>query len=313
MLPNLIIPGAQKSGTTYLAQLLSQHPDIYLPTVKEPAHFLARHAKPLVKQNGTPQRLAYQDRKEYLGLYSGAQGEKYRLDASTGYFALPDVAQVIRNEIGDAKIICVVRQPVDRAYSAYVYHRQLEDTESDTFEEALAEQAKLAANEDVTIPQPYMGTGRYSEHIAAWKECFGDANVHVVFFDDLRESPQATCEAIFRFLDIESMEINPQVERNASHEPLTSWRKFILRASRGGVKAFTPISFILRAVLPPATRNRIRIAIKRNLRPPPGSNRPSKLSSEEHARYTREFHTEIDKLASMTGRTLDHWKAPQEN
>lgn len=312
MLPNLIIPGAQKSGTTYLAYLLGQHPEIYLPEVKEPSHYLARHEKPVVWPNGRELGFAYRDRDEYRSLYAAAKDQTYRVDASTGYLAMPDVAERIRDEVGSAKIICVVRQPVDRAYSAYVYYRQLHETESETFDEALAEMDALIKNPDVTVAQPYFGTGHYAQHIRMWQGFFGEENVHIVFFDDLRKDPQGVCDKVFAFLGLEPMNLDAEVEQNSSHAPLRGWRKFLLRASRGQYAALAPLTFALRTVMPSNLRNRVRLAFKRNLRPPPGSNRPEKLSPEDRARFTAQLETQIDDLAALTGRSLDDWKITGE-
>ena len=309
MLPNLIMPGAQKSGTTFLAALIAQHPEIFLPSVKEPAHFLTAIDKPLAKPNGKPQRLAYAKSDTYRALYADGAQSKYRLDASTGYFAVPGVARAIRQEIGEAKIICVVRQPVDRAYSAYVYHRQLEDTSCASFEDALDEERSINERGEVVIPQPYFGTGEYARNISVWQSEFGFENVLVLFFEDLLADPQRACSTVFDFLDLEPFTVDPVVEKNASHEPLTSWRRLVLMASRGDLPVLAPVSFVMRTLIPPAKRNDLRLAIKRNLRPSPGSKRPPKLGAEQRAKYTRRFHDDIDQLARMTGKDLSHWKA----
>ena len=309
-LPNLIIPGAQKSGTTYLAELLGQHPDIFLPAVKEPAYFASQGDKPLGDRDGFKrQRFAYASRETYETLFEDAGDARYRVDASTDYFALEGCAELIREECGAAKIICILRQPVDRAYSAFAYHRQLGGTRAETFDEALEEEAQVMARGDVTLPQPYLGTGHYAEHVSKWQAIFGEDAVKIVLFDDLRADPKDLCDDIFQFLGLAPFEVGLEVNRNPSYGAPVGWRRHVFKAMRGEYAIFAPMAALVRALVPPALRVNLRSRMNARLAAASPSAKPQKLSSERHAELTRSFHPQIERLSAMIGRDLSHWKA----
>lgn len=137
--PNFFIVGAAKSGTTSLYHYLKQHPEIYMSPVKEPKYFLASINK--FPHNG-PGDIEV-DKKiirtwdEYLKLFSNASVEKCIGEASCGYLYYCElVAPSIKRISPEAKIIIVLRNPVERAFSAYCYLFR-EGRETLSFEEAL--------------------------------------------------------------------------------------------------------------------------------------------------------------------------------
>lgn len=108
--PNLFIPGAAKSGSSSLHEYLKFHPDIFMSDIKEPHYF--SH-----KEN------YYNRKSEYYGLFENTRSYKYRGESSTGYMVFPGVIDRIKNDIGDAKFIFVLRNPIDRCFSHYHWVR----------------------------------------------------------------------------------------------------------------------------------------------------------------------------------------------
>ncbi len=129
---NLFLIGAMRAGTTSLVELLSRHPDIYVPPIKEPNYFTEDLPKELYSppknfsidhyfEKDFPKKrlhIAHIQRKEhYEKLYSGARNEKYLLDASTAYLYAPGVAKRIYEYNPEAKIIVLLRDPWERMLS----------------------------------------------------------------------------------------------------------------------------------------------------------------------------------------------------
>ncbi|MFW6009458.1 MAG: sulfotransferase domain-containing protein [archaeon] len=125
LLPNFICPGAQKAATTSLYNILKLHPDVFLPDIKEPQFF----AVDKKYKNG----LEWYEKK----YYSNVSEEKIIGDISTGYMAIEHSAERIANDLGtNIKIIFLLRNPVDRAYSHYWMEKN-KYFEVESFERAL--------------------------------------------------------------------------------------------------------------------------------------------------------------------------------
>ena len=113
VLPNFLIIGAGKSGTTSLFRYLAQHPEVYMSPAKEPSYF---------KQPGGLQgreRKHVRTLEEYTACFEGATDEKAIGEATPAYLTSADAARQIRETIPDARLIAILRQPADRAFSAY--------------------------------------------------------------------------------------------------------------------------------------------------------------------------------------------------
>lgn len=305
-LPNLIMPGVQKSGTTYLAALLAQHPEIFVPHIKEPAHFLAATFPEVRMHNGEVRRYAYGKRDAYEALYDTAESATWRLDASTGYFAQPKVAETIRATCGPGKVICMLRHPAERAHSAFVYNRQLGIETAPTLEAAVA--AETALRKDAVVSTPYLETGRYADHIAVWDALYGAENVLVLLFEDMRADAEAVARQVFEFLDLVPVPLDMDVEQNVSHRPATGWRGKVQKAINGATRD-TRLFGGVRRMIPPATRHALRNGVLKVLRPKPGTQRPDPLMPEDRAWLMEIFEDDIAALSQRLNRDLSQWQA----
>src|SRR5919108_5774969 len=107
--PNLFIVGAAKAGTTSLYHYLAQHPDVYMAPMKEP-HFFSQ-IRPDPKLEAFFPHV--DNEAKYLALFAAAGDEKVRGEASTSYLWHPDVADAIRSKRPDAKIVAMLRDPLE--------------------------------------------------------------------------------------------------------------------------------------------------------------------------------------------------------
>lgn len=306
-LPNLIMPGAQKSGTTYLAALLAQHPEIFVPEVKEPAHYLALLHSPVLRRNGIARDYAYADRDAYKRLFSEAGTASWRIDASTGYFVFDDIARTIAVDSPETRVICVLRQPSDRAWSAFVYHRQLGQDASNCFDAALDNEQALAATG--TISQPLVETGHYARHIAGWREALGESNVLVIIFEEMRLDLQGQLDRITDWLGIARFRPDTESEKNVSHRPLTGWRGKIMSSIFGG--RLGGLRMFLKAILPAGWRQSFRTRTRKLLRPKPGLDRVEQIAPDLRARLDAQYSDDISALEAMLGREITVWRRDQ--
>ena len=196
-LPNLVIAGVVKGGTTSVFTYLSRHPRVSVSSVKEGLYFLKY-------RYGAPVR-PWED---YVALFREWRGERYLLEATPGYFdGGLAVAAGIRNELGpETKVILILRNPTDRLFSFYKYKKsELELSGDITVEEyiSLCRSMPLAQKErrenDV-----YWGLdgGLYARYLPGWIEIFG-SSLKVMFFESLQEDRRGFMSEICDWLGLD--------------------------------------------------------------------------------------------------------------
>ena len=204
---NLFIVGAAKSGTTSLYHYLKQHPDIYLPLVKEPNFFSnvestnpAAYLKP--RKNKFYHNKVINDRLVYYNLYKGAQSSKILADASPSYLWDPNAAQKIHKHHSYAKIIILLRNPVERAFSHYLM---------DVKEGIQAEREFIEAIEKDNLTRPkvwgkahlYLELGLYHDQVKRYLELFGEKKVKVILYQEFISNTRQVLEQICEFLHVD--------------------------------------------------------------------------------------------------------------
>jgi hypothetical protein len=196
-LPNLVVIGVSKAGTTSLFEYLGTHPDIGLSDVKEVRYFTPlRHGDPLPP-------LA-----EYAQHFRHCAHERYAVEATPGYFyGGRPVARALRETCGSARAVLSLRQPVDRCWSWFRFVKsRMRIPQELGFEEYLDRCEELnRLGVDGTIEnQAYwgLGGGCYSEWLDAWLDELGD-DLYTVFFDDIARDPGAVMEGLFDWLGLD--------------------------------------------------------------------------------------------------------------
>jgi hypothetical protein len=180
-LPNFLIVGAPKCGTTSLYAYLQQHPDVYMSLLKEPRYFPCFGV--------LPGERVVRDRAEYKQLFDGVKTERAIGEASPHYLHAPEAAARIAAELPDAKIIVSLRNPADRAYSSYL-GRVWRGVEKRPVEDAL---------------QPgnyFFDASLYSDALARYFAMFDRSRVKVLLFDDFARDTAAAVRDLCAFLDI---------------------------------------------------------------------------------------------------------------
>ena len=197
ILPNFLIIGAARSGTTTLYTCMQEHPDIFMPGNKRPEpHFF-------LKEEEYKKGLDYYSEK-YFSLWNG---EKARGEASTSYLYQSHVARRIHKHLPGVRLIAILRNPVDRAYSNYwiTVQNGLDDV---SFEEAVGregERINAPKSEFWRTVQPhaYLDRGYYFKQLKYYLEYFKREQLLILLFDDLRQSPDRVVREVFRFLEVD--------------------------------------------------------------------------------------------------------------
>lgn len=260
--PNFLIVGAARSGTTALHEHLARHPDIFMPMQKEPSFFCFYGKNP----EYTDSRNKYiQSPGEYLKLFEG-HDETIIGESSTPYLYFYDDS--IRNmqslvaDSGKIKILIILRNPAERAYSQYMHNRR-DLREPLTFEEALAAEEQRK-RENRHFDFYYTDKGFYYKQVKAYLENF--EHVKIMFFDDLEQQPNRFIKQVLEFLELDSDVLPEEIQqRNQSGEMKVKWFKRML-SNRSN-----PLLNGLRKLMSRDTKKKLRmraknILLKHNLR-----------------------------------------------
>ena len=292
--PTFLIIGAQKCGTDALYHALGQHPDIGMSRNKEPFFFLMDGRLPDYRMPGPryTNRLVY-DWDAYQQLFVDAEGKRAIGEASAIYLSsyFPEkTAARIRDRIPDAKLIALVRQPAERAYSAYTFYRARDFETLPSFAEALAaEPARIQAND--TPDFRHRMNGFYFANLKPYYDLFPREQIRIYLFEEWNADPAGTLRSIFRFLDVdENAPIS--VERRNVTLRYRSQRLHRLLARPG------PFGKRLHRFLPAGLRS--RLDRWNRMQPPP---MPPELWQE----LTEGYREDILNLQNLIGRDLSHW------
>jgi hypothetical protein len=200
-LPEFVVAGVARSGTTSAFHYLSQHPDLFVPRVKEPK-YLSRSA--YISSAGGPGDSyvfgsVIKSEAKYRALY--AHNTKLAGDFSSDYFyhcthSIPEIKRVL----GDPKIIIFLRNPVDRAFSAYM-NLVRDQRESLSFRAALAAEGQREA-EAWDWMWLFTSGSMYAERVELFKKEF--SSVNVVIYEEFIERPDEVLDGLCKFLNIPS-------------------------------------------------------------------------------------------------------------
>jgi hypothetical protein len=288
--PDFFIVGAAKSGTTSLYSYLIQHPTIFMPELKEPHFFGEWHPATGVK-----------NLEEYLNLFARVPEEIRAGEATTAYLYSSSGAQEIKRFQPIAKIIMILRNPVDRAYSNYweqregKYWESREPVETLSFEEALeAEPERIQQGWGYAFH--YVACGHYAEQVARYLDVFGYDAVRVYLFEDLVVDAEAVCRDVFSFLEVDP---NYPIKVAKAYNPSGPSRSALLSKliyERLSIKV--PVKKVL-----PIT---IRRSVKEWLRAKNVGSIP-KMNPETRSRLQGVFRNDILRLEKLIGRDLSNW------
>lgn len=209
--PNLFIVGAPKSGSSFLYEKLKDHPDLFFPKTKE-LNFFSYN---ILKSKSYYKDYKVGNLKKYIKLFNEGQDLQYRVDSSVSYFAYPEIANKLLDFNPKAKIIIILRDPVERAFSHYLMDKRMGYAKK-SFKEYI---------QDSNSPyyHQYIGNSQYLLNVENYRKTFGVENVLVMRLEDLKKD----LTRLFGFLNIN--DISSQISTEDRVNPNKESRNFIAR------------------------------------------------------------------------------------
>jgi hypothetical protein len=298
-MPNFFIIGAQKAGTTSLYYYLKQHPQVYMSPRKEPHFFEGRHSEYRKRGRSLP---PVTDIGDYQALFEGVTDEKAIGEASASYLYSPKAPALITRSIPDAKLIAILRNPADRAYSNFLHCVQLGREPLASFVEALqAEEKRIRGNWGPLWH--YKQKGFYCTQVKRYFDTFGQDQVKVYLYDDLRAKPIGILRDIFRFLDVDQTFVpDLSIEHNTAGLPRN--RSIFAVAKRLASRNPALEVAIVERFLPAALRRYVKNQVF--VKPPP-------LPVGVRRQLIDSYREDILKLEELIQRDLSPWLEDDEN
>ena len=278
--PNFFIVGAPKAGTTSLYEYLRRVPGVYMSPIKEPHFFNTIN---LVTVSSIP---PIRGKAKYLRLFQGVRDEVAIGEASTAYLRDPETPERIREVVPGARIIMLLRDPVERAFSHYLAHIR-EGVQLFSFPEALRKDP---------YKDMYLAPGFYAQQVKRYLDAFGPGAVKILIFEEFIQDPKKAVNDVLRFLGLNSQPPLPVGEaHNAFAIPRVGWAYRLLR-NRWARRA-------ARALIPAPLRMLVRkkVLLKKASKP---------AMPQEARRFLEEvFRSDVQRLEHILGRSLSWFQA----
>jgi hypothetical protein len=284
-LPNFLIGGAGKSGTTTLWAVLRRHPQVFMPRVKDVSFFSSDVAPRSVYHHGIDW---------YGGLFAGAEGRIAIGEASVAYLYDPESPRLIQKHLGMPRMVFILRDPCERTYSHYWQERK--------------RGVRLPPFDDLMRTAPplferMLRSGRYATHLGRYLQHFPRERVLALRYEHLRDTPDVLYRRVCEFLGVDPQHLPRDTARRSNpaarprfdlleHRVLRS--PHLLRVARALVPGrLYPWARTALAGL--KSMNRVEMAY-----------RP--MSAESRARLIDRFRAEIEGTETLLGWDLSAWK-----
>ena len=313
-LPNFFIVGAPKTGTTSLHKYLSQHPQIYMSPVKEPCYFATdvrvervsdalqatatRHEEELRAylngpMSGPAPTGIITEWTDYLKLFRNVGAEKAIGEASVCYLWSTTAAANIHARVPDAKIIMILRDPAERAYSEYLMG-VAEGLVSAPFR-AQIERAMASTDRRFGPLYPFLENGSYYDQVKRYFDLFPRANIHILWYEQDWRQPPLLLKSIFQFLGVDS-NFEGDVARRAreGNVPRSIASYSLLKRS--------PLGQRIKNAIPQAARQRLK-----NLLFKKGAS--AAMDSRDRSFLRDYYRDDIGRLSLLVDRDLSNWLA----
>ena len=304
-LPDFLVIGAPKAGTTALHAALAHHPEVFTSSPKEPKYWLCDDAPP-PSWTGPGDAHSNQEwiwrRSDYEKLFVGAEPGAQRGESTPFYLWSRGAHRRIAEAAPGIKLIAVVRDPVDRAYSnwMHLWSDGLEPVSD--FESAFVRQEERIRAGYAPFWR-YRDLGRYGEQLAHLYRYVDRERVLVLRYRDLVDAPGRTLDHVCAFLGISPGLVGAVPRDNAHPYVEPGWRPRVLGpVVRAGAWAG--------AFARPELWRRASVPLIAQLSGPAVAHRPL-LPPETRQRLIAEFAEDIAELSELTGEDFSDWLSPE--
>ncbi|MFI5218018.1 MAG: sulfotransferase domain-containing protein [Bacteroidia bacterium] len=311
--PNFFVVGAAKCGTTALYHFLSRHPEVYMSPIKEPNHFCtdikpeeftreyqlheARKNLDLNKYLAGPMTEKHFDYfviklGQYELLFKNVTSEKAIGEISNSYLFSKVAAINIKNKVPEAKIVIILRNPVDRIFSHYLANLRDGKTFRPFMEEIQLDFNK--SNKGWWKSHCYFEMGLYFEQVKRYVDIFGTEQVKVLWYEDLKNDFTSLVENLFSFLDVSSnLRLTSDEKYNVSMEPRN--KRFIYYISKLGIKK------PLFNLIPASYKTRIKNSFfKKQF--------SFEMNADERQYLSSFYEKDVQNLGRLLQKDLSHWR-----
>jgi len=285
----LMIVGAQKSGTTSLMEYMSQHPSISMSTITEFGYFI--HDDQYKKPDT-----------EIFDMYFEKDHLKPNsiLCAKSAATLMSHVAlERMYEHNPDMQLVVLLRNPVERAYSLFWYNKRLGHESSDDFSDLIRREELNYRNEIDAINRSYLDGGKYIEYLKDIYSIFPQNQVHIYQFEEFKSNPEKVCKELFTTLNLDITE-DIELETTKNH-------------NRGGVVKYPIITKIINSSITQKFTKLIPYKLRKKL---DRTIRSSNIKDEKYPEMTSKdreylrsyFNTYNEKLENQIGINVKNWK-----
>jgi len=284
-LPNFIIIGAKKAGTTSLYNYCNEHPEIFMSQMKELRYFGFDNTNPEHRKK-VPKLYPITTLDEYKAQFNKVTNEKAIGEASPSYLQNSFAAPNIKKHIPNALLIVSLRNPVDRAYSDYQMNvRHGIETED----------IKSAFN----ASKNWVKAGLYYDQLKKYYDLFGPEKIKVILFDDLTKNSLDVMKGVFGFLQVDT-DFNPDV--SVKHNPGGGEQKSrFIKYAYSKYKSSRKLRNLARAILPDSFRKSVSNLRTGNMKKTPPLSTSMRQIMLEH------YDSDINNLQALIGKDLSNW------
>lgn len=287
MKPNLFIVGAPKSGTTSLYHYLSEHPDIFMSTPKEINYFSKME---LDEQGIYYKDLKLNNRTKYERLFEKGTNKKVIGEASVSYLFYSEVPKKIFEYNPKAKIIILLRNPVERSFSHYSMDLRLGEVKV-PFNKIILRTGSIKKLN--LYYQQFVELGLYYKQVKRYFDTFGKNQIKIILTEDLKSDITNTLSDIFTYLDIHKVKIkNVETKYNVNSEPNSR----ILKK----VHSFKTLRLAISSILSIDKKEKIKKKYFTN-------KNKSEINPKIKEYLTEIYKPDIIKLEKLISRDLSSW------
>jgi len=283
---DFFIVGAPKAGTTSLYHYLNEHPQVEMSSQKEPDYF----SDEAIHQQGMyygKNRVNTLD--NYESLFVQKESVVYG-DGSVSYLFYDNVAEDIKKYNPNAKIIIMLRNPIERAFSHYLMDYRL-GLISDSFENILAKKSKHKNAH--LFYQQYIEVSKYAKQIQRYLDFFEKDNILVIDYEDFKKNVSKTVDQVYSFLNI-SAEFAADI--NTKHNTFTMPKNKVIRF----IYSFVFLRKILTFLFPIYLVKNIRVLLFK-------ADKKPELLKETRSQLRIIFNDDIKKLEEVLGKNYSKW------
>lgn len=297
--------GAQRCGTTSLYFYLREHPEIYVTPIKE-TNFFSLLTDNIPDHMWTHPLLKSQPKtiEEYEMLFANATTQYAVGEVTPLYLYHPLTAGKIYEYIPDVKIIICLRNPIERAYSAFQFERNWKRENEANFRKAVEKQQKILSRttswweflHESGVSTPYLDGSRYYDQVKRYFDLFPREHIYLYLFEDFQSNTEQVMQEIFNFLNVEII----PVQHGSVHNDRRAPNRNKVYNSLGVLKAIAPA---VRDAIPKPVR---QLALNSLIHFAEGKN-STELSVQDREWLENQLHDDVIKVSNLTKLNLDHW------